>query len=310
VTRRRLRWVSCRMAPFTPALAIVLAVVLFSACGTSGDGTAPSTSGGGAGGGTGDAADGGLVLQVSTTGGMPGPGVQLGRVPELSLYADGTLITPGVQIAIFPPPMLPALQRTTVPPGDVDAVLAAARAAGLTGGGTRELPVAGGPQIADAPSTTVTVTADGRTTVTSAYALGLEGGGVSAERRELGRFVTAVQDGSLLDVSSGDAGDTALYEPTAIAIRTREADPTATDDTPEFSDPDGIVRDRVDWTVPQVSLADATEPDGCIVLRDADLAAALPVLEQANTLTLFVQDGRFWEMAVRPLLPDETDCPN
>ena len=302
MTASRLRAVWCRAAPFTPALAIVVAVALFGACGTADDGTTPTTSRPPADGG----ADGGPVLQITTTGGMPGPGVQLARVPELSLYADGTLITPGAQIAVFPPPLLPALQRSAVSPGQVDAVLDAARDAGLTGGGTRSLPEPGGPQIADAPTTTVTVVADGRTTTTSAYALGTGSGGSddSDERRRLATFVTAVQDGSLLGLSATGPVSTALYEPSAIALRTREAD-----DAAPVTDEDGIVRDRVDWPVTQVRLDEAAEPDGCIVLRDADLAAALPVLEQANTLTLFVQDGRFWEMAVRPLLPGETDCP-
>lgn len=302
MTTGRLRAMWCRVAPFTPALAVVVAVALFGACGTSGDGTAPTTSRTPE--GDGGAKDG-LVLQIATTGGMPGPGVQLARVPELSLYADGTLITPGAQIAIFPPPLLPALQRATVSSGQVDAVLRAAREAGLTGGGTRTLPEPGGPQIADAPTTTVTVVTDGRTTTTSAYALGLEGGGgASDERRELARFVTSVQDGSLLDVSATGPDGTALYEPTAIALRTREAD-----DAAPVTDENGIVRDRVDWPVAQVRLDEAAEPDGCVVLRDAELAAAAPALEQANTLTLFVQDGRAWETAARPLLPGETDCP-
>ena len=45
-----------------------------------------------------------LVLRVETGGGYTAPEFQLRLIPEFSLYGDGTIITPGPQIEIYPPP--------------------------------------------------------------------------------------------------------------------------------------------------------------------------------------------------------------
>jgi ribosomal protein L18 len=91
----------------------------------------------------------------------------LGSTPFWSLFGDGTLIVPGPQIEIYPGPALPNLTATPVSEDGIQAILEAAREAGLMDGDANY----GDQCIADAATTVFTTNADGTTTVVSAYAL-------------------------------------------------------------------------------------------------------------------------------------------
>jgi hypothetical protein len=52
----------------------------------------------------------GLVLRAEYTGGFISPSVLVGRLPIVSVYADGRVITEGPVEAIFPGPALPNVQ--------------------------------------------------------------------------------------------------------------------------------------------------------------------------------------------------------
>ena len=60
----------------------------------------------------------------------------LSAMPSFSLYGDGTLITPGAQIDIYPGPALPAIQQQQVSEAAIQAILQAALDAGLGATGT------------------------------------------------------------------------------------------------------------------------------------------------------------------------------
>src|SRR2546423_13130569 len=50
-----------------------------------------------------------LVLRVQTVGGFIAPQALLLRYPTFSLYGNGTVVTQGAQIEIYPQPALPSL---------------------------------------------------------------------------------------------------------------------------------------------------------------------------------------------------------
>ena len=121
----------------------------------------------------------------------------LGTTPFWSLFGDGTLIVPGPQIEIYPGPALPNLTATPVSEDGIQAILQAARDAGLMDGDKDY----GDMCIADAANTVFTTTADGSTSVVTAYALdvgeptGTCGGGKdAAARAKLAAFQAKLTD--------------------------------------------------------------------------------------------------------------------
>jgi hypothetical protein len=113
-----------------------------------------------------------LVVRVDVGGGFVPAQYHLRQLPSFSLFGDGTLITEGPQIEIYPGPALPNVLARLIDEEGIQAILRAADEAGLLG------PDAHYDQacVADLPTTTFTVVADGRTHVVSAYALGFDDG--------------------------------------------------------------------------------------------------------------------------------------
>ena len=86
-------------------------------------------------------------------------------------------------------------------------------------------------------------------------------------------------------------GASAQYTPERVALLL-----TDPGDTAAWSPPPTLV----DWPL-DTQLASA----GCLTLTGDDLATMLPVLQSANSLTLFAQAGTYRQPAVRPLVPGE-----
>lgn len=72
-----------------------------------------------------------LLLRVGYEGGFAPVDHQLTNLPWFSLYGDGTLVTPGPQIEIYPGPALDPIRRRTLTQGAVSVILRAASDAGL-----------------------------------------------------------------------------------------------------------------------------------------------------------------------------------
>ncbi len=108
----------------------------------------------------GDAAD--VVIRVSTGGGFVAPQSQLGRVPEFTLYGDGTIIVPGAVPQISPGPAIRPLLRRHLREPEVQALLRLAVRAGLLARHPIDYGDLGSIGISDAPSTTVRLHAAGR----------------------------------------------------------------------------------------------------------------------------------------------------
>ena len=289
-------------------VAVAVVAVLAAACGGVGDGGSGSTGSTGATGGTGiDHPIGAdeVVLRVAYEGGFVPPEYTLGSMPFWSLFGDGTLIVPGPQIEIYPGPALPNLLATPIAQDGVQAILGAARDAGLMNGDATY----GNDCIADAPTTVFTTNASGQTSVVSAYALDVGaptgscgGKGDADERRALAEFHAKLGDlGSWLP--EGSLGTERPYRPSRmrVYVLTYEADPE-------------LPQDPVEWPL-DVPLAGFGEPVAnttidlrCGVVSGSGFKTLFAAAKGANGLTPWTSGGTEFHLILRPLLPDEHTC--
>lgn len=244
-----------------------------------------------------------LVLRMDVGGGFVAPAYELRRIPTWSLFGGGRIITEGPQIEIYPGPALPSVQIQTITEDGIQAILEAARAAGLLG------PDRTYDQgcVADAPTTTFTAYADGTKHVVSAYALGMVPGSCPGEDIEA-RDKLATFSAKLSDLASwlpaGSLGEQGRFEPSEMRVYVQ---PSAGSPEP------GLHQAAIDWPLsdPLSSFgkADATYGDfRCGVVGGADLATLLPDAERANELTPWRSGGADYSLIFRPLLPDEHTC--
>ena len=242
-----------------------------------------------------------LILRVTQEGGFISPGALRARLPSVSAYADGTIITEGLAPAIYPGALVPALVYRSVGPAGATGILDAATTAGLTGADGSYGP---GP-VPDGPTTVITVIKDGHQTVSRFSSLAptqIQPGGAStdpvpsAADQLLGRLMAT-------DLFGGTAGASGTYVPAGFQV-------FATPGAPDVSDP-SLVRSPVSWPLatPLASFgkADTLGGDGARVgvVIGADALTLRPVLEAATQITPFTSGGSSWTLTVKPLLPDE-----
>ena len=249
-----------------------------------------------------------LVLRLRYVGGFVAPGRPLrqhsGR--QRLRRRDGDRARPAGSPSTRVP-ALPNLQRATITPAGLQILLEAARNAGLLGPDAHyDL---GG--IMDAGSAEFTVNADGRIHTVSAYAL-MEGGqtpegadpAVAAARAKLAAFQT--QLGSLEALFGSELGAWSPYRADAIQLLVSAGAP---------DDGQGLAQQPVAWPLATplagfgTSLATLMPGQRCGVVTGDDLDKVMPLLESANTLTPWTDDGASFGIALRPLLPGEEGCP-
>jgi hypothetical protein len=271
-----------------PAAAIAVLLGL-AACGDRGASSTPAPAT------TVPAAAEGLVLRAEYTGGFVSPSVLVSRLPMVSVYADGRVISEGPVTAIYPGPALPNVQMTTIDQGEVQDLVDRAMAAGVAD--TSDL---GMPPVADAPSTRFTVVTASDTYVREAYALWeapQEGGGLTAEqeaaRAKLSDLLTALTDAA--------AAESEPYEADAVAAVA----------SPWVDPEDGLQQPEVAWPGPALPGEPTGGPAdvGCVTATGDQARALLDAAASANAATPWVTpDGMRWSVVLRPLLPDESGC--
>lgn len=248
-----------------------------------------------------------LVLRIDMGGGLAGPDQNALSIPQVSVYADGRVISEGAQIDIYPGPALPSLHLARLSPAGLGRVLEAAAQTGLTAG-DRHLPMRG---IADAHTTTFTVIREGETHVVTAEALGLEAGHedqIDATELQARRALVDFQ--SALSYLAPWLGTDVLaeglpFEFDELRIFPRPGLPP---DEPDLAQPD------LEWPLaePLMSFGEPFpmgEDARCGTVSGEDLQALLPLVMSANQLTRWESGGEFYELLLRPLLPDESGCP-
>ena len=251
---------------------------------TSSSGPAPSAA---------PAAEG-LVLRVEHTGGFLTPSMTAGRLPLVSVYADGRVITEGPVIAIYPGPALPNLQVAEIDDTALQDLVDRALAAGVAETGDL-----GMPPVADAPSTRFTLVTSEGTHEREVYALWEtpEGSGLTTEQEEA--------RGRLSDLLSS------VTDPGSAATRSYTPESVAAVVTPWVDPLDGLTQAELPWPGPALP----GEPTGgpsdvtCVTASGAEAQRLLEAAQEGNAATPWVtDDGSRWAVTFRPLLPDETGC--
>ncbi|MBL7259216.1 hypothetical protein [Paractinoplanes lichenicola] len=240
-----------------------------------------------------------LVARVESFGGFVPPDRTVGALPALSVYADGRVITEGPVPAIYPGPALPNLQVLTLSAEQVQQIVKEAAAAGVKPGTDF-----GQPNVADAPTTRVTVKTDQGVQSVNVVALNEAQAKdpMLTAAQQTARSTLAAYVKKLQDLSSGD-GYTASkpYEPTSLAVLAR---PWTKQSGGEPAQADAA------WTGPALP-GDYLNPAikiGCVVVTGADLDKVMTAAKKANQMTPWTADGQKYLINFRPLLPDEKGC--
>ncbi len=262
---------------------LLAAVLALTACaGGGGDAASPSSPAA--------ALPPGLVLQVAQIGGFTTPEELASRLPVVSVYGDGRVVTPGAQIEIWPAPALPSVQVAQVDEATVRGLVDRAVAAGVTESGDL-----GQPPLADAPTTRFTlVTGDG-TTVREVYALTeTPDDAVSPEQAEARERLRG-----LVDELTAVGGEAEQYVPQTVAAVVQPH----TGGDPELPQPD------VAWPGPELPGSPLGAGLGCVSATGQQAADVLAAAAGANVLTPWVAgDGSRWSIRFRPVLPHESGC--
>jgi len=299
--RARSIWSVAAAAGLIVSACTSAAAPLGSAGPSSGPGASPGSSG--RVGSPGASDPNALVLRVSYSGGFVAPDSRRTQVPAVSVYADGRIMTGGAVPAIYPGPLMPTIVYRSVGPVGAANILAAAKAAGLTG---KDTTYPSGP-VEALPSTVITVVHDGTNTVTTFGTLGGPAGPSLAPGDSAGQVEAAAAAlvGGLMgnDTFGGTVGPEGTYQPLGFQL-------FVTPGGPQSGTP-GLARPPVAWPL-ATPLASFGRPDptsttgGRVGLVTGSEAATLgPILAGATQLTGFTSGGAEWTIAARPLLPDE-----
>ncbi|WP_067500991.1 hypothetical protein [Actinoplanes sp. TFC3] len=235
-----------------------------------------------------------LVLRVQQAGGFVSPDAVAGRLPAISVYADGRVIFEGPVTAIYPGPALPNVQVLAITPEQAATLAAQAVAAGVS----RDTDF-GQPGVADAPSTRVTaVTAAGAQSV-EAMALNesrADDPQLSDAQKQARSKLKAFLDG--LDKLT--SGQPVPYEPEAMAaIASVYHDPGDT----SIQKPD-----TVQWPGPALPGEALGAQLTCVVFSGDQLEKVRAAAAKANAATPWMSGSGAFTLRMRPLLPDESSC--
>jgi hypothetical protein len=283
-----------------PLSAAAVSLIVLSACA----GTTATPADGSAGtGSSGPVAGEAPVLQVRQMGGFAPSSTRVTRLPTVSVYDDGRVMTQGPQLDIYPGPALPGLQVQRIDPAAVDTLIDKAVAAGVKSGADL-----GRPPVADAPTTRFTVVTKAGTqtvdVIALAEAVADQGGMTAAQKAGRAKLATLLNELTDLPATLGSAGAAAAepYVPTALAA---VAHPFVANDDPALSG-----QPALPWpgpALPGQSLGAGLEL-GCVTVTGDQLARVLAAVRQANTATAWASGGKQWSVTFRPLLPEETGC--
>lgn len=239
---------------------------------------------------------GDVVFEYAEVGGFTTREFAFQRIPSLLVSGDGRVFTPGAQIAIYPGPMLPAIQVQTITPEGIQRLLAAARDAGLFA----DVDYSEDTNVADATTAQVVINADGSSWTHAAYALGFApfgGDEQSPQRQALSEFLARLGDLPSL-VGAENLGEAELFEPEQFVVEALvidDLDALSTDVDPTV----------VDWPSTTVRLADvvaSTDLGDCTVVSADEFGG---LFSSANQLTFFSEDDRTYQLLVRPALPGD-----
>jgi hypothetical protein len=281
-----------------PAAASILLIFLMSCA------DAPADPG--AGSGIDHSTDGHAVLvRVAFEGGFVPLEWTYRSLPTFSLYGDGRLVLPGVQMEIYPGPALPAISTRTITEEGIQTTLE--EALGSIQGVPDEMLDMGSVGLADVPTTVITIRAGDVDRTIKVYGLSElteRPQHMSAEefqaRGQLQRLVTKLEglttwlpDGSLGPETSYAASGARLF-----VSEYRKVD---------------LPQEPITWPLQEDldrfgEAAIGSETYRCGIVEGTEWTTLREPASQANELTPWTESGARFSILFRPLLPDETGC--
>ncbi len=231
-----------------------------------------------------------LVVSIGLTGGFAPPAAVFSAVPTLVVSGDGRLIVPGAQTQQFPGPLLAPLFERAITEDAIQKILNFADASRLL----QQPPVyVAELNVADAPSTVVVLSANGRAYTHSAYALGFDTPAQTPARQTLADFVAALSDVSKYFGAANPGDETPFVaEQYRVQARKISAEEIAAIDP----DPNTVA-----WPAAAgVSLASAGQ---CVVVQAADVQT---LFATATQTTVFTDNGVTYQLAAAAMLPGDT----
>ena len=236
-----------------------------------------------------------LVIRVESVGGFVPAEQNVGRIPAVSVYGDGRLITLGPAPMIYPAHSLPNIQEQMLTPELVQDLVRQGKEAGVRNGADF-----GSPNIADAPSTRVTVGDQSVNVVALSEARPTDPRLTDAQRTARTKLAAYVEKVKGLTAAEGVAQPVA-YQPTAIAVLARKYVPPQT--------PDPAAQPQA-WTGPALpgDMLNTNIGIGCVAATGADKDKVLAAADDSTVITPWTSGGSQWSITFRPLLPEEQDC--
>ncbi|HEY7565575.1 MAG TPA: hypothetical protein VIA81_11680 [Acidimicrobiia bacterium] len=232
-----------------------------------------------------------VLLMVKDEGGFVPVEFMVGQGPRLVLLRDGTLITPGPMIEIYPGPLVTNYQQSTLDEEMMLFVLEELDALDFDAI-QNEVNDEAASQIADASTTVVTFHNQDGTHTFSVYALGI---GMQYSDGRVPILANLVERISQVGFSGSGS-----YEWEAMQVM---AGVSQNPPDPEFST-------TLEWPLP-MAFADMTDTGfgwRCATFTGAESATLLDLFEQANQATMWEESGTEYQIRVRPLFPGEEPC--
>lgn len=270
-------------------LALLGGIVALPACG-SGDPATPGT----------DAARSDAVIaRVVTAGGYTSRADQFSIVPEVVIYADGRVIKPssaGPALDYARRPLLPALEVRRLDAEGLGRMRDAIERSGLLAAGEVDYGV---PNVTDTPTTSVTLSVDGRTASHAANALrevprfritGLTKAQIAARER-LAALIHDLRSAGTV-AGEGHISPAETYIPESLMVES-------------YAAPEEIAA-SVDWPLASIPLSPT---ETCREVAGADAGTLRERLSSAFVSTVFIQGSGRYTTSVRPVLPGEPGCP-
>ncbi len=279
--------------------ALLFASLSLIACVGSAGAIAPSPSP--------DAIDGDTpVFRVSWDGGFVTPEMLLGRMPIVTVYADGRVITNGPVVAIYPGPLMPNLQERTLSKAGLERLIELAREKDLLKTVHYDFP-----GIADAADTVLEIQLDGETFRVSAYALGDAAVDTGASDLDQATIDGRADLRAFVDALTGIPAADFIDEEHAFPIKGLQIYAGKAVVVPNSELPGE--QPAIDWPLADLATAGDKVDNGvldvrCQVVEGEDLAEILPILDAANSLSTFRSEGELYSFIVVPLLPGDTGC--
>ncbi|WP_329100923.1 hypothetical protein OG792_19635 [Micromonospora sp. NBC_01699] len=242
-----------------------------------------------------------VVLRIDYTGGYVPVETIPSRLPVVSIYGDGRVITQGPVTLIYPGPALPNLLQTVISAEDVQTLVKKAQDAGV--GTAADV---GQPPVADVQNTRFTLATPEGTKTLEVVALGMEdvGGLTDAQktaRKKLSDLVNELND-VRATLGADRVTEPETYSPTAIAAIA----------TPHVAQPDPALpaQPAVAWPGPALpgDRLNASVDVGCVLAAGDEASKVIGAAQKANSDTPWESAGKRWKIAFRPLLPEETSC--